>query len=221
MKPVKVVIVDDHPVFIQGLSLVIAGDPAFAVAGHASGGTAALTLIGNELPDLAIVDLNLGEEDGLALIQTIHTRFPDVGVLALSMLSERFYAERSLSAGARGYVMKDESPAVILQAMGEVSAGKTWLSREEHRRRTEAREAEGGNPSIEQTADPLKLLSARQIQVLELLGKGFGTIEISARLAISRKTVETHKDQIKKTLHCASVQELVQLAVDWTARNGR
>lgn len=213
----RLIIIDDHPIFIQGVSLVIDGSGTFAVVGQAANRAEALLLAETEKPDIAIVDLNLGDEDGLELIKVFHDRYPRLVTVVLSMMGERCYAERCLAAGARGYIMKDEASSVLIEALTTIASGGVWLSDSERARYIDARFDPAPSRDRSDRDSSLATLSDRQLQIMQLLGKGFGTIDIAERLSISRKTVEAHKDQLKKKLGCSSVQELIRLAIEWTA----
>ena len=129
------------------------------------------------------------------------------------MHDEKYYAERALKAGARGYIMKEESSSKVLEAAQTVLAGKIWLSEEEQKRMDEMKDEQAGSLS------GLSSLSDRQMQIFTLLGKGLGTIEIASRLNLSTKTVDAHKEHIKQKLACASSQELREMAVEWNSHN--
>ncbi len=216
----RVVIVDDHSMFIQGLSLVIDNQPGFEVAGFATNARESLALIARESPDLALVDLNLGDEDGLDLIARIRDLYPAVKSLALSMRNERYWAERALASGARGYVMKEEAASTLLEAMNTVLEGRVWLSAAEQSRIIDAAYSSPRADRMGIRTDMTDGLTTRQLQILRLLGKGHGTVEIAEELSISRKTVESHKEQLKLKLKCGSSQELLRLAIEWGSRPG-
>ena len=218
MENKTVVLIDDHQIFIQGLKIIIERYEGYSVVGDAGSIQAGAELIGKVLPNIAIVDLNLGNEDGLDLIKLIKKNYPDVLVIVLSMLDERHYAERSLLAGARGYIMKEETAEVLFDAMEAVCAGKVWMSEQQRSRYLDAMFSAGNK--AEKGMQPLvQKLSDRQLAILSLMGKGFGSIPISEKLSISPKTVEAHKAQLKKKLGCSSAQELLRFAIDWVGRN--
>ncbi len=214
----RVVIVDDHSMFIQGLTMVIGNRGGFEVAGYATNAREALALVAREKPDLALVDLNLGEDDGLELIARLRTLHPGTRTLALSMRNERYWAERALASGARGYVMKEEAASTLLEAMNAVLDGRVWLSAAEQSRIIDAAYSSPRADRQGVRPDVAEGLTTRQLQILRLLGKGHGTIEIAEELSISRKTVESHKEQLKLRLKCGSSQELLRLAIEWGSR---
>ena len=208
-----VIIIDDHPLFSRGLSQLIETQKDYKVIGMAKDRNEALSLLDSSKPDLAIVDLNLGQEDGLELIKDINVIHPKTKILVLSMHDERFYAERAIKAGANGYIMKAEAESQVINAIKTVTSGNIYLSKEEQKRIKEV--ASGTNENADKF-DTLTTLSDRQLQIFTLIGKGLGTVEIASKLNLSIKTIDTHKENIKAKLHCASSAELRQMAIEWT-----
>ena len=217
MNKASVLIVEDHPIFSKGLSLLINAEESFSVVGEARNGSEALSMLVEKKPDLAVVDLNLGDEDGLEIIASMKSRAENLKILVLSMSDERYYAERALKVGASGYVMKEEASTLVIDALKTVLQGKIWLSENEQNYLNEHLEGHDISSSDDCFAS-INQLSNRQLQVFLLIGKGFGTIEIAAKLDLSTKTIDAHKEHIKQKLHCANSQELRQLAVQWNAR---
>ena len=212
----SVIIVDDHPLFSRGLAQLIETQKDYKVIGMAKDRNEALSLLDKETPDLAIVDLNLGQEDGLELIKDILIIHPHTKILVLSMHDERFYAERALKAGAKGYIMKAEAETQVINAIKTVTNGEIYLSDEEKIR---IKELSRGSSETGNKFDTITTLSDRQLQIFTLIGKGLGTVEIASKLNLSIKTIDTHKENIKAKLHCASSAELRQMAIEWTNRD--
>ena len=208
-----VIIIDDHPLFSRGLSQLIETQKDYKVIGLAKDRNEALSLLDSTTPDLAIVDLNLGQEDGLELIKDIIVIHPQTKILVLSMHDERFYAERAIKAGAKGYIMKEEAESQVINAIKTVTSGEIYLSENEKNR---IKELSQGRPDSGELSDLISALSDRQLQIFTLVGKGLGTVEIAKRLNLSIKTIDTHKENIKGKLHCASSAELRQMAIEWT-----
>lgn len=215
----SVLIVDDHPLFSRGLGQLIETQKTYKIVGMAKDRAEALTLFNQEKPNLAIVDLNLGQEDGLELIKDFIALQSDVKVLVLSMHDERFYAERALKAGAKGYIMKEEAETNVLTAIQTVMNGEIYLSESEKERIGESLSKGSSAKSKKGPFDTISLLSDRQLQIFTLIGKGFGTVDIATKLNLSIKTIDTHKENIKAKLHCASSAELRQMAIEWTSNN--
>ena len=212
----SVIIIDDHPLFSRGLSQLIETQNSYKVIGMAKNRNEALKLLDDVVPDLAIVDLNLGQEDGLELIKDIMIIHPKTKILVISMHDERFYAERAIKAGAKGYIMKAEAENHVIDAIKTVTEGKIYLSAEE-RKRIQKITKENSSSDKFQT---ISSLSDRQLQIFTLIGKGLGTVEIASKLNLSIKTIDTHKENIKAKLHCGSSAELRQMAIEWTSRAG-
>ena len=209
----SVIIIDDHPLFSRGLTQLIETQKSYKVIGTAKDRMEALSLLNNVTPNLAIVDLNLGQEDGLELIKDLIALQPKTKILVLSMHDERFYAERALNAGARGYIMKEEAETQVINAIQTVINGEIYLSQNEKKRLLEATKGTG---IAKDNFDTINSLSDRQLQIFVLIGRGLGTVDIAAKLNLSIKTIDTHKENIKAKLHCASSAELRQMAIEWT-----
>ncbi|WP_318663522.1 response regulator transcription factor [Treponema sp.] len=210
----RIVIIDDHEIFIQGLSFLIGRENDFEVVGTALNFFDAEKLVKKLQPDLAIIDLNLGDKDGLELIQLFTEKYPRTKILVLSMMEERYYAQRCLACGARGYIMKAMAADTVISAIKTVLAGKIWLSDTEQSRYINSLFYQPGQNLAGK--DLIKTLTNRQLQIFRMLGSGQGTIEIANALSLSSKTVEAHKEQLKKKLNCKSAQELLQLAISWS-----
>ena len=213
VKAKRIVIVDDHPLFRKGLEQLLNSSNGFVVCGEAGNAAEALGVIRKIKPDLAIVDLSLPGANGIELIKNIRAEFPKLPVLTLSMHDESLYALRSLRAGAQGYVMKEEALENVVTAIGEVLAGRPYLSREMSAKLI-TNFATGTDES-----NLTDLLSDRELEILELIGKGRDVAEIAQALHISAKTVETHRAHIKEKLNLKNAREVIRFAVQWvTAR---
>ena len=212
----SVLIIDDHPLFSRGLSQLIETQKDYKVTGIAKDHDEAMELIDELSPDLAIVDLNLGQEDGLELIKDILAVKPETKILVLSMHDERYYAERALKAGAKGYIMKEEAESSVSTAINTVMQGQIYLSENEKSRQEEL--ARNKNRQKEnEPFDLISTLSDRQLQIFTLIGKGLGTVEIADKLGLSIKTIDTHKENMKNKLHCESSAELRKMAIEWAS----
>lgn len=207
----SILIVDDHPVLRRGLAALIEAEPDLTVCGEAADGKAALEAVRNTRPDLAIVDLSLGEGDGLDLIKQLKQRSPEIPVLVLSMHDETVYAERSLRAGARGYVTKQQLDDTVLVAIRRLLDGEMYMS--ERLTSRLAAKFVGGRTLDEDRS--VHALSDRELQVFRLIGQGRTTRQIAAALELSIKTIESHREHIKDKLSLASSAELAQRATQW------
>jgi len=207
----RIVIVDDHPLFRKGLEELIHSDGSFAVCGEAGNASEGIDVIRQLGPDLAIVDLSLPGANGIELIKNIRAEFPKLPILVLSMHDESLYALRALRAGAEGYVMKHEAMANVIQAIHEVFNGRPYLSPAMAAQvitKFSHRNADGA-------ADPVERLSDRELEILELIGKGNEVRQIAKLLHLSPKTVETHRAHIKEKLGLKNAREVARFALQW------
>ncbi|UCF16915.1 MAG: response regulator transcription factor, partial [Phycisphaerales bacterium] len=167
-------------------------------------------------PNMAIVDITLKETSGLELIKDIHSQYPDLPVLALSMHDETLYAERSLRAGAMGYIMKQEATENVIVAVRRILDGEIYVS-DRMAGRMVRKLVKG---QIETSASQVDSLSDRELEVFRLIGKGHGTRQISERLHLSVKTIETYRAHIKDKLNLADAAELLKYAIQWVSSCG-
>jgi DNA-binding NarL/FixJ family response regulator len=206
------IVVDDHPLYRQGVATLIAQELRQELAGEAGSIPEAVALLERTNPRIAIVDISLQGQSGLELVRTIKTDFPETAVLVVSMHEENLYGERALKAGARGYVMKHENPSVLLDAVKEVLDGRIAVSEQLRERMLEG--IVGGKAD----ADPVDRLSDRELEVFTLIGRGCGAAEIAERLSLSVKTVNAYRDHIKEKLGLPSAADLRKYAVEWSTR---
>ncbi len=213
-----ILLVDDHPVLRRGLASLIESEPDLTVCGEAATGSEALAAIRDRRPDLAIVDLSLGDSDGLDLVKDLKKRHPELPALVLSMHDEATYAERALRAGARGYLTKQQLDDTVLAAIRRLLAGETWMSPELEARL--ARKFVGGVTLDD--GSPLDALSDRELEVFRWIGRGRTTRQIAEALHLSVKTIESHREHIKHKLAIESAAELARRAIRWveTGRAG-
>jgi DNA-binding NarL/FixJ family response regulator len=207
-----VFIVDDHPIVRQGLALLINREPDLAVCGDAEEAGSAMRRIGELKPDLIVVDISLSGPDGLDLLKNIRALDPNLPVLILSMFDESLYAERSLNAGASGYIMKQEATERVLVAIRRILGGEIYVS---DRMASRMLHRFVGGSRVGQPS-PIAGLSDRELEVFRLIGEGHGTRQIAEDLHISMKTVETYQAHIKEKLLLKNARELVQRAIEWT-----
>jgi len=213
----RVLIVDDHPFMRRGLAQTINDQPGLEVCGEAGSAEEALRICESTSPHLAVVDISLGNESGIELIQSIREKWPEVKVLVSSMHDETLFAERALRAGALGYVNKGEPPNVFVAALLRVSTGQIYLSE----RMTNRMLDQVLTDKSEVKRSPIETLSNRELEVFEMIGKGLATKQIAARLGLSPKTIETYREHIKQKMSLANSTELTRSAVQWVLEQGR
>ncbi|MBI9102782.1 MAG: response regulator transcription factor [Spirochaetales bacterium] len=214
-KKYTVVIVDDHPIVRQGFEQLLEQEPDLVVIGGAEDAVGALELIAKKVPDIALVDLSLKNSSGLELIKDLIVLYPDIKILVISLHDEEVYAERTIRAGARGFIMKAEATENVVGAVKRVLKGEIYLS-EEMKSQMLERLVAGKKKSSTSIIDDL---SDREIQVFELMGEGMKNQAIAAKLHISIKTVETYKSHLKSKLNLKDSAELMQRAVEWNLKN--
>jgi DNA-binding NarL/FixJ family response regulator len=207
----RVLLVDDHPVLRTGLVRLIDSKHEFLVCGEASTAQDAMALIRTLGPDLVIVDIGLPGTSGIELTKTIRAEFPKLPVLILSMHEEALYATRALRAGAMGYIVKQDAIDNIAAALREALNGRRYLSP------VIASQLQHNGPAgqMPSTDDPINLLTDREFEIFELIGKGREVREISDALGVSPKTVETHRTNIKGKLKLKNARQVTRLAVQW------
>jgi DNA-binding NarL/FixJ family response regulator len=210
---IRVLIVDDHPIVRHGFAALLAGEPDIEVCGDAADAVSARAAMATN-PDVSLVDVSLGGTSGIDLIRELKELAPRMSVLVVSMHDEMLYADRSLRAGASGYIMKHEATDAIVRAIRLVAEGGIFVS-EAVSLHLVQRWAANGAP---RTESPLGDLSDRELHVLELMGRGLGTREIAEQLHISVKTVESYRARLKEKMNLRSGTELVRFAVRWAEK---
>lgn len=213
----RIVIVDDHPFVREGLKQLLAGQSEFTLVAEASTPSDAQTAIAEKTPDVAVVDLALGSEDGIELVRWIRQNYPDVRVLVLSMQDEALYAERLLRLGVSGYVMKNVAGTDFLTALRKVARGQRHVSAAMGERLL-SQVARGRAPALDE--DPVAALTERELEVFKLIGEGISTREISQRLTLSMKTVDAHRRHMREKLNLKSTSELIRYATQWVSDRG-
>lgn len=214
---IRVLIVDDHPFMRRGLAQTINDQPGLEVCGEAGSKAEALALMESQNPHLAVVDISLGSDNGVELIEAIKAKWPATKILVSSMHDETLFAERALRAGALGYVNKGEPPDVFISAVLRVSTGQIYLSE----RMTNRMLDHVRTDKIEISRSPIETLSNRELEVFEMIGKGLATKQIAARLGLSPKTIETYREHIKQKMNLSNATELTRNAVQWVLEQGR
>ena len=205
----RILIVDDHPMMREGLRTLISRERDLIVCGEAETAGQALDAVAKLKPDLVLADITLPGPNGIELIKDICALQQGMLILVISMHDESLYAERVLRAGARGYIMKQESGPTMMQAIRQVLAKRIYLSDKMSARileyvvgkRTEA--------------SPIKRLSDREWEVFQLIGRGRSTVQIAEELHLSPKTVEAHRAHVKEKLDLRTMTELVSFASRW------
>jgi DNA-binding NarL/FixJ family response regulator len=208
--PSRILIVDDHPLVRAGLRSLFDDEPDLTICAEVSNVRDAIEVARTQNPDLALIDISLDDGNGIELIKRLKVHTPELKMLVCSMHDESLFAERAINAGARGYVNKHQVTEQILEAVRQVLAGRIYLSEKMVERVINgfAKKKDAGTSSIEDLSD-------RELEVFGLIGQGLSTSKIAERLHLSVKTVETHREKIKRKLQLATGGELVRHAVQW------
>lgn len=207
----RILIVDDHPLFRQGVAQLINTQADMMCCGEAEDLKSTLKAVVETKPDLVLVDMRLANEDGLDLIKAVKVDHPNLPMLAISQFDETVYAERVLRAGGSGYLMKEEAAGEVLSAIRTVLSGELYVTRKMavlvlHKLLDQGPAGNRGDVAS---------LSDRELQVFGLLGSGLSTRKIATRLGVSFKTIESHRENIKRKLGISDAAALIRHATDW------
>jgi DNA-binding NarL/FixJ family response regulator len=198
---IRLCIVDDHPLVREGLRARLSTVAEFEVVAEAEDADAALLMLASHQPDIVLMDIGMKSVNGIQLTRIVSQRYPDVAVLILSMYDNPEYVAQAMQAGARGYVLKDSPSAQIISAIQSVASGGTFLS-----------------PAIADglfsPKSPERCLSMREQEILSLLARGLSSKHIARQLDISVRTVESHRQSIKRKLNIDGQAELIKFAVE-------
>ena len=207
----RVIVVDDHPLFRERLCQLINDEQDMEICGEAENALPALQIIRETSPNLAIVDITLKTSSGLELVKNIRALSIGVPVLVLSMHDELLYAERALRAGAMGYITKSEEAAEVILAVRSVLAGKIYLSQEMTSTFLEGLTTRG----VRVSPHSVDRLTDRELQVLDLIGRGRTSREIGEVLKLGITTVDTYRARIKQKMNFRNAMELQHFAIRW------
>jgi DNA-binding NarL/FixJ family response regulator len=196
LAPVRIVIVDDHPMMRDGLTLRISSQPE------------AFELVKQVCPDVVIIDIALKCGNGIELVKRVKSLNPAVKMLVISAFQESLYAERSMRAGAHGYINKQETNEKVIEAVRTVIKGERYMSAELTQRMvSQALEKRG------ETQDPIELLTDRELEIFRLIGAGVTTGAIAEQLFLSTHTIDTHRENMKRKLGAKTGAELTRMAI--------
>ncbi|MCS7089451.1 MAG: response regulator transcription factor [Verrucomicrobiota bacterium] len=210
----RILLVDDHAVVRFGIAQLINRQPDLEVCGEEADASTAFSAAERLKPDLVIADLSLKESSGLELVRNLKARFPSMPILVLSVHDESVYAEMAFRAGAMGYLMKDQALEKVLEAIRRLLNGSVYVSDAMAVKLLQKQLQ--GTPAV--TGSPADILSDRELEVFELVGRWKTTRQIAQELHISIKTVEYYREQIKRKLGLKNAVELVQHATAWVER---
>ena len=212
--PARILIVDDHSMVREGLRLRISAFADLEVCGEATTEEEAMVLIEQSNPQLIIVDISLKSGHGLELMKRVKASYPNINMLVSSGFQESLYAERSLRAGALGYLNKQDSGEKVIDAIRTVLRGERYVSPEITQRLVSQ---SLGNKN--ESKDPIDLLTDRELEILRMIGKGQTSGAIANDLFLSSHTIDTHRENIKRKLGLKNAAELSRQAVQFVLEN--
>jgi DNA-binding NarL/FixJ family response regulator len=209
MRPLRILLADDHAILRQGLKLLIDNEPDMEVVGEATDGNAALAQARALNPDIVVMDISMPEMNGLVATRTLKRSSPGVSIVALTRHDDDTYLEELLRAGASGYVLKQSAPTDLLRAIRAVAAGGIYLDPAITSRVADG--LLGGDTAL--SNQPQMTVSERESEVLRLVAIGHSNKEVAAQLKISVKTVEVHKAQAMRKLGLAGRVDVIRYAM--------
>lgn len=203
------ILADDHRIVRQGLRALLATEPDFKLAGEAADGIETVRLVDRLQPDILVLDLMMPGLNGLEVARQVHKRAPATRIVILSMHSDEAYVLEALRAGASAFVLKEASAEDLVRALREVGAGRRYFSPPISEETIDRYLKKAAGSSL----DPFHLLTTREREVLQLTAEGLSGNEISQKLFISRRTVESHRASLMRKLGVRNQKELVRLAL--------
>ncbi|HWD20773.1 MAG TPA: response regulator transcription factor [Verrucomicrobiae bacterium] len=212
----RILIVDDHPLFREGLSQMIERNAEWKVCGEASDAAEAHRLVRELQPDLVIIDISLGASSGIDLIKSLKAQDDDLPILVISMHDETLFAERAMRAKAMGYVMKHEPAKTVQAAIAKVLSGNIYLSE----KMSSAMLSKFMLGKEDEPGSAIESLSDRELEVFRMLGQGKGTRQIAKELNLSIATINSFRARIKEKLSLKSSSELVLHAMRHCLQEG-
>lgn len=206
---VNIILADDHQVVRKGVKALLSAEPDFSVIGEAGDGIETMRICEETQPDVLILDLMMPGINGLEVIRQLTKKCANTRVIVLSMHSNEAYVLESLRSGAKAYVLKEAPPEELLKAIRDVANGKRFLSSSLSEKAIEAYTSK----TTTKNTDPYDQLTNREREILQLSAQGLTNNEIAARLFISPRTVETHRNNLMRKLDLHNHSNLIQFAI--------
>ena len=208
--PCRVMLVDDHKIVQCAISHILASAPGIELTAYAESISEALDVVKQQPIDLAMVDISLPDGLGLTLLDKMRRRWPHVRTIVMTMHEEDKYGMRAVMAGASGYLLKCQPESEVLDAVHRVANGGTCFSK-----RLSSQLLQQASGRGTKSTGSLPALSDRELEILAMLGSGMSSSEIAVQLSRSIKTIDAHREHIKKKLNIANATELIRFAVCW------
>jgi len=209
MSRIKVFILDDHQMLIDGLKALLLNEKEFEISGTATSGKKALEMIGENVPDIVLSDINMPEMDGIAFTREVRKKHPAVKVLALSMFGEKSTISEILDAGASGYILKNTGKEELINALLKISTGGMFFSDEISAEMMKSISERGQKKEEEKVH-----FTEREKEIIKLIAKEYSNARIGETLFISERTVETHRKNIFRKANTKTVVGLIRFAIE-------
>lgn len=213
----RILIVDDHPLFCEGLSQMINRNAQLVVCGQVPDAPGAMKAVAELKPDLVLVDISLEGTNGIDLIKTLKAKYDELPILVISMHDESLYAERALRAGAQGYIMKNQPAKIVRAAIFKVLGGDMFLSE----KMSTSMLAKLMKGKTEPPVSPIQQLSDRELEVFQMLGQGKPTRQIAEELDLTIPTIHSFRLRIKEKLQFKNSTEMMLHAMQWVREGNK
>jgi len=207
----ELMIVDDHPLFREGLKTIVNRDDNYSVIAEAGNGKEGIRLGKKHKPDIMLVDISMPGKNGIQMIRELKKTLPETRFIIISMHSEADYIVEAFRAGATGYMVKESAASNLIKGLETVAKGELFLDSALSQEVVfKLLQAKGGDGDGEK--DPYSTLTSREQEVMRMLAEGLTTKEVAGQLYISPKTVENHRTNLMKKLGLQSTVELIRYA---------
>jgi DNA-binding NarL/FixJ family response regulator len=197
---IRVFIVDDHYMVIEGIRSILQYEKSIEWTGHAGNATSCLAFLRQQQPDVILMDINLPDVSGIDLCKEVKAKYPSVFIIGLSTFNQKSFIQKMMDNGASGYVLKNATQDELMEAIKTVVNGKTYLSFE-------------AGQTLKKLKNNSFLLTGREKEVLELIAAGLTNNEIAARLFVSSTTVDTHRKNLLAKFNVKNTASLIRMAV--------
>ncbi|QCR21575.1 response regulator transcription factor [Pontibacter sp. SGAir0037] len=211
--PISVILTDDHRIAREGIKVMLGQDEEIKIIGEASNGEELLNLLATTPADLVLLDVLMPVMDGLETVKQVKLLYPQIQVLALSMLQDTKHVQKMMAAGAAGYVLKDTCKSEMKAAIKLVSGGGRFMCSNlalDLLSKVALQDIQAGSRAV----GPGAVLSARELEVLELIADGYTNLEIADKLFASKRTIETHRQNMLEKTNSKNTAQLVKFAID-------
>jgi two-component system, NarL family, nitrate/nitrite response regulator NarL len=209
MQRIKIFILDDHQMLIDGLKALLVSDSQFEITGTSTNGKTALELISKNPPNIVLTDINMPEMDGIEFTRAVRKKYPQIKVLALSMFGEKSTIAEILDAGASGYILKNTGKEELINALLKISSGGMFFSDEISAEMMKTLSERGQKKEEEKIH-----LTEREKEIIQLIAKEYSNAQIGEKLFISERTVETHRKNIFRKANTKTIVGLIKFAME-------